>query len=256
MAGRTLTAVTQNYVARYVVSPMAVTRAAPSVAGMTISSERAHSPGQARSLRASGLYCVIGAVIAVAGAIWVSAATPSVPPDRVSFPFTPATFRFTEVLWTLTHVLVLLGVIGLARSGLMGPSRTGRIGSWVAVAGMALLVPAELGYVFAANAAENSAADNVLSAVFGLAVPVAGIGLLLAGAATVRAGRWPGPGRYAPLLCGVLAFALVAVQVVRPSIFTWPIAVWNLAFIWFGLALRRAAGQPERAAATQPAQVR
>jgi hypothetical protein len=256
VAGRTLIAVTHTYVARYVVSPMAATQAAPSVAGMTFSSERAQSPEQTRSLRASGLYCVIGAAIAAAGAIWVSAAPPSVSPDRVSFPFTPATFRFTEVLWTLTHVLVLLGVIGLARSGLTGPSRTGRIGSWVAVAGMALLVPAEAGYVFAANAAENSATDNALSAVFGLAVPVAGIGLLLAGAATLRSGRWPGPGRYAPLLCGVLAFALVAVQIARPSVFTWPIAVWNLAFIWFGLALRQASRQPGVVAAPQPAGIR
>ena len=132
---------------------------------------------------------------------------------------TPAVFRFTEVLWTLTHALVLLGVIGLARSGWPGPSRTGRVGVRLAVAGMALLVPAELGYVLAANAAEGSAIDNALSGTFGVAVPVAGIGLILAGVAILRDGRWPGPGRYAALGCGVLAFVLIAVQVARPSIF-------------------------------------
>jgi hypothetical protein len=220
------------------------------------SAEAASSADRTASVRASGWYCVAGAVIAVAGTTWLSIAPPSVSPDRVSFPVTPATFRFTEVLWTLTHVLVLLGVIGLARSGLAGASRTGRIGARIAVGGMALLVPAELGYVFAANAAENSAIDNVLSAAFGVAVPVAGIGLILAGTAILRSGRWPGGGRYAPLLCGVLAFALIAVQVSRPSIFLWGIAMWNLAFIWFGLALRQAARQPEVAAAPQPARVR
>jgi hypothetical protein len=238
-----------DYVARYVLSPMAAGRRIPSVADMTDSAKRAGS------IQASGLYCVIGAVIAVAGTTWLSLAPPSVAADRVSFPVTPATFRFTEVLWTLTHVLVLLGVIGLARSGLVGASRPGRIGAWVAVGGMALLVPAELGYVFAANAAANSAIDNALGAVFGVALPVAGVGLILAGAAIVRSGRWPGPGRYAPLLCGVLAFVLIATQAARPSIFLWGIAMWNLAFIWFGLALRQVAGQPQMAAARQPAEV-
>jgi len=206
-------------------------------------------------VRASGLYCLTGAAIAVAGTIWLSAAPSSVSPDRVSYPVTPAVFRFTEVLWTLTHALVLVGVIGLARSGWAGPSRTGRIGMWLAMAGMALLVPAELGYVFAANAAEGSAIDNALGGVFGVAVPVAGIGLILTGVAVLRAGRWPGPGRYAPLVCGVLAFALIAVQVARPSIFLWGIAMWNLAFIWFGWSLRQAATQPQSAAAPQAAGV-
>lgn len=233
---------------------MAGTRAAPSVAAMTISSEQAcERPG---FVRTSGLYCVIGAAVAAGGAIWLSVAPSSVSPDRVSFPVTPAVFRFTEVLWTLTHVLVLLGVIGMAWSGLVGLARSGRIGAWVAVAGMALLVPAELGYVFAANAAEGSGVDNALSGVFGVAVPVAGIGLILAGAATLRAGRWLGPGRYAPLLCGVLAFVLIVVQVARPSIFLWGIAMWNLAFIWYGWALRQAARQPEAVVAPQAAEVR
>lgn len=225
-------------------------RAAPSVATMIISHQRP------RFVRTSGLYCLIGAAIATVGAIWTATAPSSVSPDRVSYPYTPATFRFTEVLWTLTHVLVLLGVIGWARSGLAGRSRTGRIGTWIAVAGMALLVPAELGYVFASHAAENSAVDNALSSVFGVAVPVAGLGLVLAGAATLRSGRWPGPGRYTALLCGVLVFVvMLPVQVARPSTFIWAIAVWNLAFIWFGWSLRQATRQPQAATAPQPVEV-
>jgi hypothetical protein len=218
---------------------------------MTFSSERRPS------VRAGGLYCAIGAAIAVAGAIWTAAAPSSVSPHRVSYPYTPATFRFTELLWTLTHVLVLLGVIAWARAGWPGPSRTGRIGSWIAVAGMALLVPAELGYVFVAGVAENSAADNALSNVFGVAVPIAGLGLMLAGAATLRSGRWPGPGRYAPLVCGVLVFVvMLPVQVARPSIFTWTIAAWNVAFIWFGWSLRQTAQSPQTTPARQPPEVR
>jgi hypothetical protein len=222
---------------------------------MTVSAELGAE--RSRSVRAGGLSCLIGAAIAAAGATWLAAAPSSVSPHRVSYPVTPAVFRFTEVLWTITHLLVLLGVIAWARSGLAGRSRAGRIGAWLAVAGMALLVPAEFGYVFAAGAAQNSPVDNALSDLFGVAVPLAGIGLVLAGVTTVRAGRWAGPGRYAPLLCGVLALVvLVPVPLARPSVFLWAIAVWNLAFIWFGWSVRQAARQPEPAAAPQAAGVR
>ena len=82
-------------------------------------------------------------------------------------------------------------------------------------------------------------------------------GLVLAGAATLRSGRWPGPGRYAPLVCGVLVFVvMLPVQVARPSIFIWAIAAWNVAFIWFGWSLRQTARSPQTTPARQPAEVR
>jgi hypothetical protein len=217
---------------------------------MTIPSSRAGF------IRAGGLACVAGAVIAAVGATWSSAISSSVSPDQVSYPFTPATFRYTEVLWTLTHVLVLLGVLALALSGLAGSSRPAKAGVWLAVAGMALLVPCEFGYVFLAHAADGSTGDDILGSGFGIAVPLAGIGFLMAGVTTLRAGRWPGPGRFIPLLIGVLTFVvMLPVQAARPSIFLWAIAVWNVAFIPLGWSLWQAACSPEAAPAPQPARV-
>jgi hypothetical protein len=122
---------------------------------------------------------------------------------------------------------------------------------------MALLVPCELGYVFLAHAADGSTGDNILSGGFGIAVPLAGLGFIMAGVTTLRAGRWRGPGRFIPLLIGVLAIlVLIPVQAARPSVFLWAIAVWNLAFIPLGWSLWQAARSPEPAAAPQPARVR
>jgi hypothetical protein len=217
---------------------------------MTIPSSRAGS------VRAGGLACIAGAVIAAVGATWSSTISSSVSPSQVSYPFTPATFRFTEGLWTLTHLLVLLGVLALACSGLAGSSRPARTGVWLAVTGMALLVPCELGYVFLAHAAEGSTGDDILGSAFGVAVPLAGIGFIMAGVTTLRAGRWQGPGRFMPVFIGVLTFlVLIPVQVARPSIFMWAIAVWNIAFILLGWALWQAARLPEVVPAPQPAQL-
>jgi hypothetical protein len=147
-------------------------------------------------------------------------------------------------------------VLALAVSGLAGSSRPAKAGGWLAVAGMALLVPCEFGYVFLAHAADGSTGDDILGSGFGIAVPLAGIGFLMAGVTTLRAGRWSGPGRFIPLLIGVLTFVvMLPVQAVRPSIFMWAIAVWNVAFIPLGWSLWQAARSAEPAPAPQPAPV-
>jgi len=63
--------------------------------------------------------------------------------------------------------------------------------------------------VFLAHAADGSTGDNLLGSAFGVAVPLAGIGFILAGVTTLRAGRWHGPGRFLPLLIGVLTFIVL-----------------------------------------------
>jgi hypothetical protein len=208
-----------------------------------VTTHRPAAPGSAGpSLRVSGLLCIAGAVIAAVGATVEGTVTPAVSSADLSFPFEPTTFRLTEVLWALTHLLTLVGVLGLARSGLVGRSRLGSAGLRTTAVGMALLVPGELAFAAAADVAADSTTAVVLGSAMGLAATLTGVGFVLTGAATLREGTWTGWGRWTPLLCGMFVIAvLLPVQALRPSAFLWPIAGWNVCLALFGLALAGAA---------------
>lgn len=189
-------------------------------------------------IRSAGLWCIVGGVVAVVGAIVTNNIPSSVPVTNISSPYTPPVFIITEVIWTTCHVLMFLGTLGLARSGAVGDSQLGRIGLWIALVGMALIVPSELGFAFFPNAAEDSTPGTILSTAIGLATMVASLGFVLVGIATLRERRWQGWQRFTPLLCGLFAFVvLIPVLVIRPELYLWPVAGWSACFIPLGLAL-------------------
>lgn len=191
-----------------------------------------------RFVRAAGLMCLTGGIVVAVGAI-VSATIPtSVPTTATSYPFTSEVFRFTQVLWATCHVLTFLGTLGFARSGAVGPSRLGRVGLWLALAGMALVAPLELGFIPFATVTTDSTPGMILSSAIGIATTVAGLGFVLAGIAVLRARRWHGWHRAIPLLCGLVVFVvLTPILAIRPDLFLWPIAAWSLCLALLGLAL-------------------
>jgi hypothetical protein len=190
------------------------------------------------SLRRAGAACVVGAVIAAVGSTVTAVIHTSISADKLSFPFSPSAFRFTEVLWAVTHLLTFFGALGMVRSNLIGTSRLSTVGARITLVAMALLVPCELAFIFAAGAAEDSTQSTVMGSAIGFAATAAGIGFVLVGIATLRTGLWAGWGRFTPLLCGVFVVAvLVPVQAIRPSIFLWPIAGWNVCLALLGVAL-------------------
>jgi hypothetical protein len=193
---------------------------------------------EVRFVRAAGMWCIAGGLIAAIGASVTASLPSAVPPGSISAPYTPGVFRVTEVIWTIAHVLMLLGTIGFARSGAVGSSRLGRIGNWIAIVGMALLVPCELGYAFFATADEGSTAVMVLDSAIGMASMIAGLGYVLAGIAVLRAGRWQGWQRFIPLLCGLFVFVvLMPITFTQPDLFLWPVAGWSACFVPLGIAL-------------------
>jgi hypothetical protein len=94
---------------------------------------------------------------------------------------TTTAFDIGGVVLTLTHVLIVVGIIGLALSGAAGSGWLARIGFTVALVGLSaqalgeavLRVDFDLGNVF-----------------FSIAAPACGVGMTLVGIAIVRAGRW------------------------------------------------------------------
>jgi hypothetical protein len=85
----------------------------------------------------------------------------------------------------------------VAGSGGRGPA--GRIGLALAFAGLGVFTLADV-LAFAA--------PNVGETLHPISVPLTGAGMLVTGVATVLARRWTGWQRYAPLLCGVVPFAI------------------------------------------------
>lgn len=202
----------------------------------------------ARFIRAAGLSCIVGGLVTAIGAVVTATITSSVPATDLSSPYTPGTFRVTQVIWAIGHALMFLGTLGLARSDAAGTSRLGRVGLGVALTGMALIVPCQLGFAFAATETAESTPGLILSSAIGLATMVAALGFLLAGGAMLRAGRWQGWRRFSPLLCGLVPFvALLPTLVFAPDYFLWPLAAWSACFVLLGLALYQQHSEPHHA---------
>jgi hypothetical protein len=76
-----------------------------------------------------------------------------------------------------------------------------------------------------------------VGAVFGIGALLSTIGFLMAGVTTVRAGRWTGRARWAPMGIGVAGVALMCLQF-TPLLPT-GVGVFYLGFVPLGLALAR-----------------
>ena len=208
-----------------------------------------------RFIRTAGQWCIAGGLIATCGAIITATIPSALPTTNISSPYTPGVSRVTEVIWTIAHLFMLIGTIGFARSGAVGSSRLGSIGNWIAIVGMALIVPCELGYAFFATAVDDSSEVMFLDSAMGLATMVAALGFLLAGSAMLRAGRWQGWQRFIPLLCGAfVVVVLMPIIFTLPDLFLWPVAGWSACFVPLGIALyQQRPAQHPAALATAPA---
>src|SRR3954470_8329791 len=139
-----------------------------------------------RFVRSAGLWLIVGALIQLISAS-VQVRSP-VPPGS-------AQFGIRNMIVAISHVPVLIGVIGLARSGAAGNGGwLAKLGLSVTLVGSVLLIPFELLLLM------NVALGELL---LGFYAPLTGLGLLLTGIAVLRVGRWQGWQRFTPLICGL-----------------------------------------------------
>ncbi|MBW3556540.1 MAG: hypothetical protein KY454_06335 [Actinobacteria bacterium] len=189
-------------------------------------------------MRRAGLLCLVGAIIGVLSALVTGFIPPAVTLDRYSYPYTPSGFVVAQFVFLLNHVLLLVGIVGLARSGAAGPGLAGRAGSAIAVAGMGLLSLCEVRALTLLNVAFPSPPTDVLDVFFGVASILIGIGLVMAGASVVRARTWTGWHRFMPLACGAAVFVIVIPGIFGPFLAgRLAIGFWMLMFAGLGLAL-------------------
>lgn len=143
------------------------------------------------------------------------------------------------VVLSLVHVPQAIGFLLLARSALAGPGIAGRIGFWTTALAVAVFVPAELAALVSVDLAGT---------IFGIASPLSGLGLLVAGVATVRPGGWSGPGRFTSLIAGLYVFVVLTPSLVAfgPIAAVLAIAGWGVCFALIGAATRSADRAPAR----------
>jgi hypothetical protein len=191
-------------------------------------------------VRTAGWLCLVGAIIGVIGGLVTAFMPPAVAADRYSYPYSPTGFVLAELSFILNHVLLLVGVLGVARSGAAGRGLLGRLGLGTTVVGLAALTLCEVGSTALADSAYPTPRTDALDVGYGVASILIGIGLILAGVAVARARHWTGWARYTVLTCGIAVFVIVI-----PGVFGTFLAgrlvlvAWMLMFAALGVALIR-----------------
>ena len=130
----------------------------------------------------------------------------------------------------ISHLLLLVGIIGLARSGSAGRGRIAGAGIGLTLLGLVVLTVAE----FMATVNMDTAVLFYGSATLALA-----LGLILTGVAVVRAGRWTGWQRFTPLVCGLFIPLVVIPAFALPGYASnYAIGTWGVCWLLLGLPLR------------------
>lgn len=190
------------------------------------------------SLRTAGICCIVGAAATTLGGIAVQGIVQpatTVSDHRWSYPWSSGALVPISLLWASLHVLVFVGLLGFARSGLAGPSRSARVGTALAIAGTALLFVGELASILIRDQRTDDTGAAIVGAIFGLAILLTAIGFLAAGIATVRARLWHGWRRFTPLTTGIVTSALLGLNVTKalPT----GVAIYGLCLLALGVAL-------------------
>ena len=157
--------------------------------------------------RRGGILLIAGALLTIAGALLsaVVQGSSSVPDDLVRYPFSHDAFLPFTVFAAVCHLLMLAGVVYLARGGLAGDSRTGRIGLRSVIAGLALLFVCEWAQLPFVDQHTSNTGPSIVDGGFGLATLLLAGGMIAVGVATLRQ---PSLGLMAPVRAADLRAAV------------------------------------------------
>jgi hypothetical protein len=148
---------------------------------------------------------------------------------------TPAITITREVVLAALHVMLLIGLLGLWRSGAAGNSTLAKIAFGVAALSRAIFAVAELTVIFDLNTA------NII---FGIVTPLQGLGMIGLGIAVLTTKRWQGWHSFTPLLCGVYPFlVLLPAFALSGGINYYAIAGFSVCFLLLSVALWQEAGE-------------
>ena len=189
-----------------------------------------------RAALAPGLLTLIAGAVQGDGALITAAyrnASP-IPDEQLSYPWDGATAITTSLIWAITQVLIVVGLMAFARSG-AAPTAAGRVGGRLAVAGAVLYVIAHALTLVAYDALLDDPISRVVLSCFGVGTLLTAVGLIMAGTAGLRSGVWSGWRRYTPLVLGSWMVAMIPLQFT--SALPVAVGIYALAVMALGLAL-------------------
>lgn len=191
----------------------------------------------AGSTRKAAVALIIGALITALGgfASQIVQASTNVSDDLWRYPWTSDAFVAVSLLWAVAHGLVIVGLLGLRRSGVAGPARSAAAGFGLAVAGTALLFVAEFASLPFASQQVDDTGPSLVGAAFGLGTLLSAIGLLVAGRAALQSRRWDDWRRFTPLVAG--AWTVVLVGLAATKALPTGVAIYGLCLLAIGIAL-------------------
>ena len=141
------------------------------------------------------------------------------------------------VLWPIaalnavSHLLLIASVVGLAQSGAAGRGRLAATGLGLTLLALGELIVAEAIW---AIAGEESAVPFYSTATLALM-----LGLILAGVAVLRVGRWGGWHRFTVLATGLFIPLILMPAFGLPGYApNYAIGIWGVCWLLIGLALR------------------
>ncbi len=193
--------------------------------------------------RAGGT-CLWAGLLGAASGVFLALVPAQVDDHLYSYPLNDAPFAAIQVFFFLQHLALVLGLLGVWRSGATGRSRIGAWGMGAAVAGMGLLALVELAAISAANSFYPSPRTDVLDVFYGISSFLIGLGMIVAGIAVLRAGRWTGWRGLLMLVTGAYVFVPMTPALMGPFVLArLAIAGWMLLFAALGWALLRSGGK-------------
>lgn len=189
-----------------------------------------------RAALAPGLLTIVAGAVQGDGAI-ITAVYRNASPisdEQLSYPWDGATAITTSLIWGVTQVLIVVGLMAFARSG-AAPTAVGRFGVRLAVAGAGLYVVAHALSLVAYDAALDDPISVAVLSCFGVGTVLTAIGLIMAGVVALRSGVWSGWRRRAPLVLGVWMVAMMPLQF-TPALPA-AVGIYALAVMALGLAM-------------------
>ena len=197
-----------------------------------------------RRVRRLGAWCLVGGLLGVAEGVITLAWPHQVTEERFSYPFDAFWFVIAELSYAAQHLLLIAGALALLRLPIVSATQAARIATRVALAGLVLLVVAELSALALYDAATDSALATVIATCFMLPVLLIGVGFTVAGVALIRQGaagragvRWLPAAVLAP---GIYVFT-VFIPLINQSDFIARLGIggWMLMFAILGYGLTR-----------------
>src|SRR3954453_20421147 len=120
-----------------------------------------------------------GSVLAIGGAITqVVQASTTVSDQQWSYPWSSTAAMAISTLWAVAQAVLVVGLVGMGRSGVAGPGRAARVGLALGVAGTGLILAGHMAPIPISDQTLGHHGPQVAGTLFGLGTVLTAVGML------------------------------------------------------------------------------